>query len=93
MTWTSNQIDGPIFIPVLDGEGQPTEAVVPGYHVNTTPEFLTQHPEVAAHVVTPTPNTLRQVWAGDDCANPVLTVPLTFADEAEAKAVLGWAAD
>jgi hypothetical protein len=89
MTWTSNQIDGPIPIPVLDENGEPTGDFETGYHVNVTPGFLADHPEVEPYRVTP--SALRQVWAGDCPFSPVETVALRFADEAEARAVLGWA--
>lgn len=78
-------IIGPLFDPPLV-EG---DAPVPlaGWHINTTPAGLAAQPSLAPYVVTP--SRLRRVWAGDDAANPTATVALRFADEAEARAVLG----
>jgi len=56
-----------------------------GWHVNTTPAHLAEHPELAPFVVTP--SMLRRVWAGDDAENPTQTVALRFADEAEVLAL------
>lgn len=60
---------------------------LPGWHVNTTPEYMAEHPELEPFVVTP--SHLRRVWAGDDPVNPVSTVALRFVDEAEAIDVIG----
>lgn len=90
MSWTSNQIDGPIPIVLLDEQGVPTGQFAPGCHVNTTQAFVAAHPEAATFRPEPAPATLRRVWAGDDAADPVQTAPLLFADEDEARAVLGW---
>jgi hypothetical protein len=87
MSWASNQIDGPIPIPVLDETGAPTGALVPGCHVNVSARFMAGHPSAEPYRVTP--SALRQVWAGDDHLSPVETVALRFADEAAARAVLG----
>lgn len=57
-----------------------------GWHVNTTPEYLIEHFELEPFVVNP--SHLRRVWAGDDPVNPVSTVALKFADEAEALAMI-----
>ena len=53
-----------------------------GWHVNITTDGLAARPDLAPYVVTP--SRLRRVWAGDDPVNPVATVALKFADEAEA---------
>lgn len=57
--------------------------ILPGWHVNVTPDYLVDHPELVTFVVEPSP--LRRVWAGDDPSNPVLTVPLRFVNEAEGR--------
>lgn len=62
-----------------DPEGDPV--LLPGWHVNVTADYYAEHPELAAFVVEP--SVLRRVWAGDDPAAPVETVPLRFADQAE----------
>jgi hypothetical protein len=101
MTWNTRPIDGPIAIalygPPETGEDgitvRPVTGYVSGYHVNTTPGLIAERPELAAYVVTPEPGILRRVWAGDDPANPTQTVAMRFADEAEARAVLGWSED
>lgn len=58
--------------------------LLPGWHVNTTPEYLAERPELEPFVVTP--STFRRVWSGDDPETPTQTVALRFADEAEALA-------
>lgn len=60
------------------GERIPLE----GWHYNVTPEYLAERPDLAPFVVQPA--TLRQVWLGDDPESPTSTIPLRFADEAEA---------
>ena len=84
-------LDPNIAIPILsepDKDGMQTLlGYVPGYHVNTTVADLAEHPELEPFVVVP--STMRRVWAGDDPENPQWTVALKFADEAEARAVLG----
>jgi hypothetical protein len=75
----SNNIDGPFDVPNDTG-------LDPGYHLNIVKG--TEPESVLPYVVTPDPKTLWRVWAGDDPANPAWTVPLKFADEAEAKTVL-----
>lgn len=70
---------------------RPTEigearVILPGWHVNTTPEVLASRPELAPFVVTPA--TYERVWASDDPTAPTMTVALLFADQAEADAVL-----
>lgn len=64
-----------------------------GFHVNITPDVLTERPALAAKVHQPA--TLRRVWAGDDPAEPVLTVPLRFNGEAAAREALAdlWPVD
>lgn len=75
-------IIGPLYDPhPTDPEAPAT--LLPGWHVNTTPDYLAEHPELAAFVVEPSP--LRRVWAGDDHDNPVMTVPLRFTDKAAAR--------
>lgn len=58
-----------------------------GWHVNTTPDYLADHPELEQFVVSP--STLRRVWAGDDPQNPTQTVAMRFADETEARGFVG----
>lgn len=78
----SIDIIGPLYEPhPTDPEGEPT--LLPGFHVNVTADYFSDHPELAPFVVEPSP--LRRVWAGDDPDNPVVTVPLRFADQAEAE--------
>lgn len=72
-------IIGALFDAPADPEGEPT--LLEGFHVNVTPAVMSAHPDLTAHVVEPSP--LRRVWAGDDPANPIETVPLRFTDEAE----------
>lgn len=55
--------------------------LLPGWYVNVTTDYLSDHPEIAPFVVEPSP--LRRVWAGDNPVNPLITVPLRFASEAE----------
>ncbi len=66
----------------------PSEAcpALPGWHVNITVQGLAARPDLAAYVVTP--SQLRQEWARLP-GEPQVTVALRFADEAEARAVLG----
>ena len=79
----SIDVIGPLYAPPSEEGGEPI--LLPGYHVNVTPDEMT--PELVPFVVTP--SLLRRVWAGDDPTNPQWTVALKFADEAEARAVLG----
>lgn len=71
--------------------GPPDEAgeaeALPGWHVNLTAAGMAGRPDLAPWRVTP--DRLLRVWAGDDPAAPVATVPLRFADAAEAAARLG----
>lgn len=55
------------------------------WHVNVTEEEMTE----ALEPFRRDPPMLRRVWAGDDPSEPEITVPLRFADEAEARNVLG----
>lgn len=64
--------------PLYNDEGEP----LTGWHVNVTPDRVT--PEIVPYVVSP--SRLRRVWAGDDPLNPVTTIALRFADEAEGRA-------
>lgn len=77
-------IIGLMFDPPLEEGGEPIPLT--GWHINTTPAGLIKRPDLAAYVVTP--SRLRRVWAGDDPVNPISTVALRFADEAEALALL-----
>lgn len=44
-------------------EPHPTDPVLlPGWHVNVTADYFSDHPELAPFVVEPSP--LRRVWAG-----------------------------
>jgi hypothetical protein len=87
MTWNPSLIDGPVPIaiygdPITDDEGhtyRPITGYVPGYHVNIAPQVYTA--ELEQYAVTPT--LPRRVFAGAE------TVFLRFADEAEARSVLG----
>ena len=54
-----------------------------GWRVNVTPTVLAVKPSLSAFLSTVTP--LRTVWAGDNPAAPVTTIPLKFASEAEAR--------
>ena len=64
-----------------DSEGAPV--LLSGWHVNVTPEVMAEHPELEPFRVEPSP--LRRVWSGDNHDNPVMTMPLRFADEAAAR--------
>lgn len=83
---------GLIFPPVSDepvwpgSDPLPSAEPVPGWHVNVTPDYLAERPELETFVVTPA--TLNRVWAGDDPEDPTMTIALRFADEAEAATVL-----
>lgn len=83
---------GLIFPPVSDepvwpgSDLEPSAEPVPGWHVNATPDYLAERPELEPFVVTPA--TLSRVWAGDDPAAPTMTVPLRFADADEASEYL-----
>lgn len=84
----THDIIGPLYNPgQYDAEGNEISppVLLPGWHVNITPDDLT--PELEPYVVTP--SALRRVWAGDDPVNPQWTVALRFTDEAEAATVLG----
>lgn len=78
-------IIGIIYDAPAEEGGEPV--ALSGWHVNTTPEYMAEHPELEPFVVTP--SHLRRVWAGDDPVNPVSTVALRFVDEAEAIDVIG----
>ena len=82
-------LDLNIIIPLLsepDKDGMQTLlGYEPGYHVNIALQDLT--PELEAFRVLP--RQMRRVFAGDDPENPQWTVALKFADEAEARKVLG----
>jgi hypothetical protein len=74
--WNPSRIDGPFDWPELFG-----------YHVNIDVALMV--PELETFVIPPpgfTLNSLNVVWAGDDPEAPRVTVPLLFADEAEARA-------
>lgn len=82
---TDIDIIGPLYEPhPTDPEGEPV--LLPGFHVNVTPDLMMERPELEAFRVEPSP--LRRVWAGDDPVNPVVTVPLRFADQKEAAKML-----
>ena len=82
-------LDPDIQIPILsepDKDGMQTLlGYEPGFHVNIALQDLT--PELEKFRVCP--SHMRRVFAGDDPADPKWTVALKFADEAEARAVLG----
>lgn len=77
-------IIGIIYDAPAEEGGEPV--ALSGWHVNTTPEYMAEHPELEPFQIVP--SALRRVWAGDDPVNPVSTVALKFADEAEALSVL-----
>lgn len=83
VTWNTSLIDGPVPIPILsepDDEGMQTLlGYVDGYHLNVAPEVYT--PELEPYRIAP--RNPRRVFAGAE------TVFLKFADEAEARAMLG----
>ena len=74
-----------------DGAKKPAVAADSGMIARTARvgdyEVMMKHPELEPFVVIPT--SLLRVWAGDDPENPQWTVALKFADEAEARKVLG----
>lgn len=74
---------------LYDPPAQPDERPVRlwGFHVNVTPPLIDARPDLAAKVHQP--SALRRVWAGDDPANPVLTVALRFNGETAAREALG----
>ena len=77
---------GLLFEPPTQEGGEPV--ALAGWHANTTQEVLTARPELEPFVVTPT--RLRRVWAGDVATDPVITVALRLADEAEAADLLAF---
>lgn len=74
---------------LFDGDNVMThaEVVYPGWRVNTTHAVMASRPDLEHFVINPP--VLGRVWAGDDPANPTMTVALRFADEEEAIAVIG----
>lgn len=80
-------LDGPFQIYDRDPlTGELTATLAPGVHYKTDPTtFATFSALLTPYRVEPTP--LQNVWAGDDPAAPVLTVPLRFPDQATADAV------
>ena len=62
----------------------PTVTTLSGFHVNITPDELTEALEPFVVV----PSKLKRVWAGDGPENPQYTVCLKFADEAEFTAIM-----
>ena len=88
MSWNAALIDGPIpaykFLG-LDAEGLPIfGALLPIYNLNVAPQVMTA--ELSSYVVEPV--NPKRVFAGDDPANRSLTICLSFATEAEARAAL-----
>ena len=88
-------IIGPLYTTGVYGEPDPQTGLaveitppvaLTGWHVNTTPAGLVARPDLTPYVVTPTH--LRQEWERLP-GEPQITVALRFADEAEARAVLG----
>jgi len=75
----SVDIIGAIYDPPAEDGAAPVRRY--GWHVNVTPDVLVRNPDLAARVISP--ETLRQVWAGDDPAAPVETIALRFAGEAQ----------
>lgn len=86
MSWNPSLIDGPVSIaiygkPYADVEGFEVRDVVgyiAGYHLNIAPEIAAGLDAWRVYPTTP-----QQVFAGAE------TVFLRFADEAEARSVLG----
>jgi hypothetical protein len=87
MAWNASLIDGPVPIaiygdPITEDAGhtyRPVIGYVSGYHVNVAPEVYTD----ALAPYRTTPRQPRRVFAGAE------TVFLKFADEAEARNMLG----
>jgi hypothetical protein len=83
MAWNASLLDGPVPIPIYgepDQDGaRPVTGYEPGYHLNVAPQVYTS--DLKPYVVTPT--LPRRVFAGAE------TMFLRFADEAEARAMLG----
>ena len=85
--WNQSLIDGPVPIAIFgdeitDDEGntlRPIEGYVEGYHLNVSPSVYTD----ALEPYRATPRNPRRVFAGAE------TIYLRFADEAEARAMLG----
>ena len=81
--WNQSLIDGPISIAIFgdpDEEGvRPVTGYVEGYHLNVSPQVYTDELEPYRA----TPRNPRRVFAGAE------TIYLKFADEAEARLVLG----
>lgn len=80
----SVEIIGALYDPPPEEGGTPVRLW--GYHVNVTPDVLERNAHLASAVQTP--SLMRRVWAGDDPASPVLTIPLRFNGEAAALAAL-----
>lgn len=76
----SIDIIGTLFDPPAIEGGAPV--ALPGFLVNVTTDLLAERPELEPFVIEVA--SLRRVWAGDDPADPAVTVPLRFADEAAA---------
>ena len=99
MAWNAALIDGPILSfaflgMVTDENGNQTPtfgAQLPAYNLNIAAQIMS--PELEPYVVEPV--NPKRVFAGDDPANRVSTVCLSFADEAEAIAALAqyWTPD
>lgn len=82
MAWT-HDLDGPITVPAArDAEGNPT-SWRPEYHLNAPRNLFEARPELAAYEVSPAEPC--RIYA---CDLPA-TVFLRFADEAQARSVLG----
>jgi hypothetical protein len=83
---------GLIFPPASDepiwpgADPLPSAEPLSGWHVNVTPAYLADRPELEPFVVTP--ETMNRVWAGDDPEAPTMTVALRFADEEAAAGYL-----
>jgi hypothetical protein len=97
MPWTNGADANIPIVTAYDADGNPT-TWSPDFHVNLpcfgyedadgpVAAFLAAHPELAPYNVEPA--TLQRIFAGDDAANRTLTVAFKFANEDEAKAVLG----
>ena len=97
MPWI-NGADAPIPVPLTFGTDPETGAEIvtawrPEYHVNlptwpqTPDEFVADHPALEPY--RRQPPLLARIFAGDDPENPTMTLALRFADEGEARAVLG----
>lgn len=79
-------LDGPIPVMLRDANGDLTDTPAPGVHYNADPATFAAN-ELLLEPFLVSPTRLQRVWAGDDPDAYTMTVPLKFADQAEADAV------